>query len=99
MIRNRYNYLTPSVQDTKGKEGRTESNNTTIKTLQRESQKARFFPKIGQTAIQYKNFTRTYAKTYNDRNNKPQQKHLERSVKILLGEWGRVGGGWFIDFT
>ena len=22
MIRNRYNYLTPSVQDTKGKEGR-----------------------------------------------------------------------------
>ena len=35
MIRNRYNYLTPSVQDTKGKEGRM--NRTPIKTLQAES--------------------------------------------------------------
>ena len=44
MIKNRYNYLTPSVQDTKGKEGHTYSNGTTIKTLQ-ESQKDSFFPK------------------------------------------------------
>ena len=36
MIRNRYNYLTPFVQDTKGKEGRTKSNSATIKTLQAE---------------------------------------------------------------
>ena len=54
MIRNRYNYLTTSVQDTKGKEGRTKSNGITIKTLQAESQKDSFFPekKNGQTAIQ-----------------------------------------------
>ena len=45
MIRNYYNYLTPSGQDTKGKEGQTKSNGTTIKTLQEESQKDSFFPK------------------------------------------------------
>ena len=45
MIRNRYNYLTPSAQYTKGKEGRTLSYGTTIKTLQAESQKDSFFPK------------------------------------------------------
>ena len=39
MIRNQSNYLTLSVQDTKGKEGRTYSNGTTIITLQAESQK------------------------------------------------------------
>ena len=49
MIRNRYHYLTPSVQDTKGKEGPTQSN-----TLQAEIQKNNFFPKTGQTAIQNK---------------------------------------------
>ena len=45
MIRNRYNDLTPSIQDTKGKEERTQSNSTTIKTLQAESKKDSFFPK------------------------------------------------------
>ena len=45
MIRNRYNYLSPSVQDIKGKDGRTKSNCTTIKSLQAESQKDSFFPK------------------------------------------------------
>ena len=45
MVRNRYNYLKHSVQDTKGKEGRTKSKGTTIKTLQAESQKDSFFPK------------------------------------------------------
>ena len=43
-IRNRYNYLS-SVQDTKGKEGRTKNNGATIKTLQAESPKDSFFPK------------------------------------------------------
>ena len=47
MIRNRYNYLTPSVQDTKGNEGRTS-------TLRAERQKDSFFPKIDQMAIQNK---------------------------------------------
>ena len=42
MVRNRYNYLTPSVQDTKRKEGRTKSNG---KILQAESQKDSFFLK------------------------------------------------------
>ena len=47
-IRNRYNYLRPSVQDTKGKEGRTESNGTTIKyyILQAETQKLAKRPRI-----------------------------------------------------
>ena len=68
MIRNRYNYLTPSVQDTKGKEERTQSNNTNIKTLQAETQKDNFIPIIGHMATQNKHFTRTYhAKTYNDK--------------------------------
>ena len=43
LIRNRYNYQTPSVQDTKGKEGRTWSNGTTMKTLQAEVKKDSFF--------------------------------------------------------
>ena len=37
MIRNQYNYLTSTGQDTSGKEGRTKSNDTTIKTSQAES--------------------------------------------------------------
>ena len=44
MISNRYNYQTPSVQDTKGKDGRSLSNGATIKTLQAESQKDSLFP-------------------------------------------------------
>ena len=59
MIRNRYNYLTPSVQDTKGKEGRTQSNGTTIKTLQTESQKDSFFSKKMAKRLQKKKITRT----------------------------------------
>ena len=50
MIRNRYDYLTPSIQDIKKKEGRTYSNGTTVKTLQAESQRNSFCPhKNGQT--------------------------------------------------
>ena len=45
MIKNRYNYLPPSVQDCRENEGYTESKGTTIKTLQAESQKDSFFPK------------------------------------------------------
>ena len=61
MIRNRYNYLTLSVQDTKQKEGRSLSNGTTIKKIQEGSQKDRLFPnKFAQTAIRNNNFTRTY---------------------------------------
>ena len=46
---NRYNYLTPSVQDTEANEGRTLSNGTTSKSLQKaESQKDSFFLKNWQ---------------------------------------------------
>ena len=45
MIRNRYNYLTPSIQGLmEEKEGRTQSNGTTAKTPQAESQKDSLFP-------------------------------------------------------
>ena len=53
MIRNRYNYLTPSVQDTDGKKDALQNSNT-IKPLQAESQKDSLFPKIWQTAIKKK---------------------------------------------
>ena len=59
MTRNRYYYLTPSIQDTKGKEGHTKRNGTTIKTLQAENQKDSFFL-IGQPVILNTNLTRTY---------------------------------------
>ena len=52
MVWNRYNYLTPSVHDTKGKERRTYSNGKTIKTLQAESQKDSFCPKNWPNGIQ-----------------------------------------------
>ena len=45
MIRNRYNYPTLSVQDTKGKEERDKSNDITINALQVESQNDNFSPK------------------------------------------------------
>ena len=62
LIRNRYNYVTPSVQDTKGKE------------LKQKDKWTDSFPQIGQTAIQ-NNKKKTihqnrHAKTYNDRNSK-----------------------------
>ena len=74
MIRNQYNYLTPSVKDTKGKEGRKQryhNQNTTSRTP-----KGQFLsPKKDQTAIQITIYQYKYANTYNDRNSKPQQKH------------------------
>ena len=76
-------FLTPSVQDTKGKDGRNLSNCTSIKTLQAESQKDSFFPKNwlnGYPKIN-KNLQDIHAKTYNDRNSKPQQKHRLDSKK------------------
>ena len=49
MTMNRYNYLTPCVQDTRGKEGATlkkkQQKKKKQKKLQAESQKDNFFPK------------------------------------------------------
>ena len=71
-------------QDTKGKVG------TTIKTLQAESQKDSFFSKNGRTAIQNRNFTRTYNDRYSS---KPQQEyHLRTVSKILQGTGVGEGG-------
>ena len=74
MISNRYNYLTPFAQNTKGKKGRT------------ESLKDSFFPQNGQTAIQNKNFTRTYMQrhTMEEIVNHSRSTALERSVKLNL---------------
>ena len=95
MIRNRYSYLTPSVEGTEGK-GRTESNCATIKTQPAEIQKESLFPKTDQAAIQNKN-----KETYNGRNSKPQQKHRLGTVsKKITGRWG-VGGlnGFYVVTT
>ena len=93
MIRNRYNYLIPSIQYAKGKEWRTYSNGTTIKTLREESQKDNSFPpKISQTAIQNKNFIRTSCMqrhTITEIINHSRRSALDRSVKTLLGVFNR----------
>ena len=88
MIRNQYIYLTSSIQDTKGKEGRTLSNDTTMKTLSAESQKDSFFPKIDQTAINKKKKKKKKKKKSNLPGkivNHSKSTALEWSVKILLG--------------
>ena len=60
MIRNRYNYLSPSVQDTKGKEDAlkaTAPQSLQLQQLNHYKQKAKrtvSFPKIVQTGIQNK---------------------------------------------
>ena len=95
MIRNRYNYPTPSEQDTKGKEeGRTESNGTTIKTQQAESQRTVSFPqKMANILFKNKNKLNQdiHAKIHNDRNNKPHQKYrLGMVSKKYYGGLNRV---------
>ena len=80
-----------SVQDTTAKEGRTKSNGTTIKTLQAESQKDHFCPKIGQMAIRNnnnnnkKNNTRTYMQrhTMTETVNNNRSTALERLEKTI----------------
>ena len=97
MIRNRYYYLAPSVQDTKGKAGRTLSNGTTIKTLQAESQKDQdplqnVIPshnKNWPNVIQTKNFTRTYMQRYTI-----TEINLSRSAALEKYYLAGGGGGW-----
>ena len=98
VIRNRYNYQTPSVQETKGKEKATvpQSNQNTTS----RKPKGQFLSEIiGQTAIQNKNFTRTYMQrhTATEKVNHSRSTASERSVKTLLGGvvggWMRGGGG------
>ena len=86
MIRNRYNYLTPSVS-----RKTRQSNCTTPKTPQAENQKDSFLPKNGQTAIQ-KSFTKTYMQRHT-----MTDIHVvnhRRSFALERSGGGRGGGGW-----
>ena len=82
ITRNRCKYLTPSIQDTERKEGRTKSNDPTIKTLQAKGQKDSFFPKHWPNRFQNNNNTNHQdvhvKKTYNDRNNKKKVREKSR---------------------
>ena len=60
MIRHLYNHLLPSVQDTKGIEGRTLNNGTTIKSPKAESQKDSFFQNKWSNGIKNIALTRTF---------------------------------------
>ena len=82
MLRNRYNYLTPFVQDTKGNKGVLRA--AAPQSKQAESQKVSFFPiTLAKRLSKIKtNYQGIHPKTDNDRNSKPQQNTaLERSVK------------------
>ena len=93
-IRDRYNYLIPSVQNTKIErmaylKQRHHNQNTT----NRKAKGQFFLTNIGQTSIETKNSNRNkHAKTYNDRNSKPQQKHCLGTVRRKFTS-GCVGEG------
>ena len=72
-------------QDTKGKEGRTKSNGTAIKTLQAESQRTVSVPKIGQAAIKNKSLIRTYMQRHTMTEITVSKILLRTVSKILLG--------------
>ena len=76
MIRNRYNYLTPSVKTTNGKKDALKAPTPTVCPQN-----------IGQMAIQNKNFTRTYMQrhTMTEIVNNSRSTALERSVNSLTG--------------
>ena len=94
MIGNRSNYLIPSDQDTKRKEGRTYTNSTTIKTLQAESQKDSLFPKILVKKLsKIKLLPGQTCKNIQRQNNKPQQKHRLGTVSKTLTCGGGGGEG------
>ena len=81
MIRNRYNYLTTSVKTPKGKKDALKATAPQSKHYKQKAKKKGSFPKTGQMAIQIKNYQVIHAKTYNDRNSKPQQKY--RLITLL----------------
>ena len=88
MIRNRYNYLTPSVLRYQRERRVHLKQRHHNKTLQAESQKGSFVPpkKITKRLSKIKIHQDIYANTYNDRYSKQQQKHyLGTASKMLLG--------------
>ena len=95
MIRNRYNYPTPSIRDIKGNETQTPNNWTLTETSLAESQTDSYLPTkwpngypkekdVSDTHIQ----RRTITKINHDR-----RTALERSVKSISLGVGRGGGG------
>ena len=92
MIRNRYNYLTPSVprlqRETRAHlKQRHHNKNTTSR-----KPKGQF---LSQTTIKNKNFSRTYMQrqTMTEIVNHSRNTAPERSVKLLLGLDGGMGWG------
>ena len=92
MIRNQYNYPTPPIRDTKGKETQTRNNWTLMETSPAENQTDSYFPTkwpngypkqkdVSDTHIQ----RRTITKINHDR-----RTALERLVKSIS-----LGGGWW----
>ena len=77
MISDRYNYLTPFLQNTKGHH----NENTT-------SRKPVSFP----NGYPKTNHQDIYAKTYNDKNSKPEQKHRLGTVRKKFTGGGGGGG-------
>ena len=91
MIRNRYNYLTPPIRDTKGKETQTRKYLTLMETSLAESQTDSYFPTkwpngypkqkdVSDPHIQRRTITKI---------NHNRRTALERSVKSI----SLVGGG------
>ena len=83
MIRNRYNYLTPSVQDMKGKKDALEAtapqSNITSRKPEGQFLSQKLVKRLAKIKTNHKDI---HAKTYNDKNSKPQQKH--RLVTVIL---------------
>ena len=78
MIRNRYSYLTPSVQDTKWKERRT------IKILQAESQKDSLFTENWPNVYQKSKFDQDIYAKHNIQWQKKFKKKGKRKVQRAL---------------
>ena len=84
---NTFRSKTPSERRTHLKQRHHNQNTTSRKP------KGQFLsPKLTKWQSKIKKITRTHAKTYYDRNSKPQQKHLEWSVKYYFGRGVGVGG-------
>ena len=97
MIRNRYNYLTPSIQDTKGKEDALKATAPRSKHHKQKAKRTVSFPNNWPNGYPKwkKKSPDVHTKTYNDRStcSKPQQKHRLVTVSKT------ITGGLKIDFT
>ena len=82
-------------QTPKGKKDGLKAMTPQSKHYKQKAKRTVSFPNICQTAIQNKNFTRTYMQRHTD--SKPQQKHRLKTVNkyiITARGWGRWVGVW-----